>query len=123
MTDLIHVSNTDLSDYYKDAFGFRPRHYKEWWTKEELEAEYEYLFRTIKSEMEAEAKAEKQALKVFKDLIKKTISYGAGNRLNALKWLVDGEDLEWNEIDLQYFFWSHGLSFKLQNIWSKALTS
>ena len=40
MTNLIHISETDLSDFYKDAYGIRPRGvYKEYWTPEDLEAE------------------------------------------------------------------------------------
>ena len=56
MSNLIHISKTDLSDFYKDAFGFRPRgHYQEWWTEEELQKEYDYLSACCRENREMEA--------------------------------------------------------------------
>jgi len=120
---LIHVCDTSLSDMYKDANGFRPRHYKEWWTKAELEAELAHLQRVIVYEMEAERKRESEALIKFEILISRTIKHGAADRETAIKWLVDSEDLEWNVQDLQYFFWGHGLSYEIQNEWSAKLAA
>lgn len=119
---LIHFSETMISDMYKEANGFRPKHYKEWFTEAELEAEYEYLEKEIKFSMDREKYAEKEAVKAFKKLIQETIGYGAGDRETAIRWLVQGEGLEWNIEDLKYFFWQHGLSYMLQNRWAKALT-
>lgn len=125
MTDLIHISKTDLSDFHKDAFGFRPKRmmYKEWWSPAELEAEYANLSRICEQNRIEEDAAEKQALIEFDELIANTIKLGAGDRETAIKWLVDGENLEWNEYDLQYFFWGYGLSYEIQNEWAKALTN
>ena len=44
MENLIHFSDTMLSDMFKDANNFRPRHYKEYWTESELEEEYNYQY-------------------------------------------------------------------------------
>lgn len=66
-----------------------------------------------------ETERENEALKAFETLIQDTIAYGAGDRETSIKWLVDGEDLEFNEHDLQYFFWGHGLSYEIQNKWAK----
>lgn len=119
---LIHLFDTCLSDAFKEAHGIRPRGvYKEWWTQAELEAEYQYLSEICEQNMEEERKAEKQALIKFNELISDTIMHGAADRETAIRWLVDGEDLEWNEQDLQYFFWGHGLSYEIQNEWSKSL--
>lgn len=118
---LINFSETMLSDMYKEANGFRPRHYKEWWTEAELEAEYAYLSKEIDYAIKREKYAEKKALKAFKQLIKETISYGAADRNTAIRWLVQGEGLDWNVSDLKYFFWGHGLSWVLQNRWANAL--
>jgi len=118
---LIHIGDTMLSDMFKEANGFRPRHYKTWWTKAELEAKYAELERDIEDSIKCEEYAEKKALKRFKALIKETIGYGAGDRTTAIKWLVQGEGLEFNEYDLKYFFWGHGLSYKLQHRWANAL--
>ena len=120
---LIHFSETMISDMYKEANGFRPKHYKEWFTQAELEAEYEYLEQEIQYAMKRERYAEKEAIKAFKKLIKETIEYGAGDRETAIRWLVQGEGLDYTDAeDLKYFFWGHGLSYMLQNCWAKALT-
>ena len=116
---LIHIWNTDLSDFHKDAFGVRPRHYKEWWTQEELDDEYDYLSKVCDDNAKREAIREAEALVKFEKLIEDTISHGAGDGETAIRWLVQGEGLELNEADLQYFFWGHGLSYELQNEWSK----
>jgi len=119
MENMIHIHDTDLSDLLKDANGFRPRGiYKEWWTKEELEAEYKHLGDVCDSNSKAETIAESKALLDFNKLITETIELGASDRETAIKWLVDGENLEWHTQDLQYFFWGHGLSYELQNEWS-----
>jgi hypothetical protein len=118
---LIHISTTMLSDMFKEANGFRPKHYKEWWTAEELKEKYAMLQQDIDDSIKREQYAEKQAVKKFKKLIKETISYGAGDRETAIRWLVQGEGLDWNVEDLKYFFWGHGLSWVLQNRWSNAL--
>jgi hypothetical protein len=124
MTDLIHIEQTDLSDFYKEAWGIRPRGvYKEWWTKDELEAEYQHLGDICTQNRICERNAEKQALIEFKQLIQKTIQLGAGDRETAIKWLVQAEGLEFNSYDLEYFFWGYGLSYRLQKTWTKALTS
>jgi len=120
---LIHISDTYLSDMFKDVNGYRPRHYKEWWTTAELKAEYDYLGRELDYVMKAEKKAEIKAVKKFKKLIKETISYGAGDRTTAIKWLVQGEGLDFRSVeDLKYFFWGHGLSYVLQNRWAITLS-
>lgn len=121
MTELIHFSKTDLSDFSKEAYGFRFRSYKEWWTKDELEAEYAHLSSICDENIAIETEREERALVDFEALIQETIALGASDRETAIRWLVDGEDLEMTEQDLQYFFWGHGLSYEIQNKWSKEL--
>lgn len=122
--NLIHISETGLSDAFKDAHGVRPRGiYKEWWTESELEIEFKHLSMICEDNRLHETKLEAEALVRFELLIKRTIKYGAADRETAIKWLVDGEDLQWCEYDLQYFFWKHGLSYEIQNKWAKALTN
>lgn len=121
MTNLIHFNDTDLSDFSKEANGFRCRTYKEWWTQEELDAEYDRLGRICEENRIMEEAREHQALVDFEKLIADTIAYGAGDRETAIKWLVDGEGLDFHVHDLQYFFWGHGLSYEIQNEWSREL--
>ena len=120
MTNLIHISETDLSDFYKDAYGIRPRGvYKEYWTEAELEAEYHHLSEVCKDNRIMEEAREHQALEDFNKLVDETIAYGAGDKDTAIRWLVQGEGLEMHSYDLEYFFWGHGLSYELQREWGK----
>lgn len=122
MSNLIHISKTDLSDFHKDAYGFRPRGiYKEWWTESELEAEYQHLSKVCEENRIMDEAREHQALLDFNKLIDDTIAYGAGDRETAIRWLVQGEGLEFHTYDLEYFFWGHGLSYELQKQYSKEL--
>jgi hypothetical protein len=114
MTDLIHVWKTDLSDYYKEAFGVRPRHYKEWWTKDELEAEYDHLERVCAENERVRVEVEKESYKRFEKLIAEVIAYGAGNRETAIRWLIEADetiDINWKQ-DVEHFFWSLGISYE-----------
>ena len=120
MTDLIHVSKTDLSDFFKDANGFRPRGiYKEWWTEAELEEEYKHLSKLCEENRIIDEAREDEALVSFNKLVNESISLGAGNRETAIRWLVEGEGLDFNSYDLEYFFWGHGLSWEHQREWAK----
>ncbi len=119
---LIHINDTDLSDFFKDANGFRPRSiYKEWWTKDELEEEYSRLGAVCEENRVMDEAREHQALLDFNKLIEETIAHGAADRETAIKWLVDGEGLEFHTYDLEYFFWGHGLSYELQKQYTKKL--
>jgi hypothetical protein len=114
MENLIHFSDTSLSDMFKDANNFRPRHYKEWWTPSELEEEYNYLQAQIERVMAEERAAEESALVEFNKLVEDTIALGAGDRETAIKWLMDAENVDTSYLqDVEHFFWSYGLSYEL----------
>jgi urocanate hydratase len=121
MDKKIHISKTDLSDFHKDAFGFRPRGiYQEWWTEDELEAEYQYLSNVCEENRIMEEAKHHQALLDFNKLIEETISYGASDRKTAIRWLLQGEeiDVNWSQ-DVEHFFWNHGLSWEKINEFKK----
>lgn len=121
MSNLIHFNDTDLSDFSKEANGFRNRSYKEWWTEEELNDEYNHLGALCEENRIRDEAREKQALLDFNKLIDETIANGAGDRKTAIRWLVQGEELEFHTQDLEYFFWGYGLSYKLQREFSKKM--
>jgi len=124
MSNLIHINQTDLSDFFKEANGFRPRDiYKDWWTQEELDAEYKRLNQICEENRIIETKREEESLQRFNILIYRTIKNGAGNRKTAIRWLLQAEKLDFNLHDLQYFFWKYGLSYEIQNKWAKDLTN
>ena len=108
---MVHVSDACLSDYYKDAHGFRPRHYKLWWSYDELDAEIEYLSKVAEENYKAECAREEKALRAFEELIEETINHGAKDVETAIRWLMDGEDVDVEyRLDVEHFFWGHGLS-------------
>jgi hypothetical protein len=111
----IHVSETMLSDMYKDAHGFRPRgHYKQWWTKDELEKEYDWLQKLILESMDREKARQDIAEKEFEKLVQETIDSGAGDRDTAIRWLMQAEDIDTRySQEVEGFFWSMGLSYQL----------
>jgi len=119
MENLIHINDTCLSDLYKDAYGVRPRHYKELWSNEELEAEYEHLSKVCDANTIEEQEREDMALRKFEVLIADIIKMGAGDRETAIRWLVEGDGFELCVYDLEYFFWSYGLSYEIQKSWGK----
>jgi len=122
MTNLIHFSDTSLSDMFKDAEGFRPRHYKEFWTPSELEEEYSHLQARIEESMATDALRHKYALENFNVLIEETIALGAGNRETAIRWLMDAENVDTSyRQDVEHFFWNQGIGFKLIDIFTKEI--
>lgn len=115
MTNLIHFSKTDLSDFSKEANGFRCRTYKEWWTKEELEEEYHHLGAICEENRIRDEARNHQAMLDFNKVVEETIANGAGDKDTAIRWLVQAEGLELNsKYDLEYFFWGYGLSYEKQ---------
>ena len=120
---MIHFSETMLSDMFKDAHGFRPRHYKEWWTEDELKAEYDYLQRAIEDEMARQDAAEAKAEIEFEKMIAETINIGAKDRDTAIRWLMQAEDVDTRYVqDVEQFFWSLGLSYEKYTEYGKQYT-
>lgn len=114
MTEKIHIWKTGLSDFYKDAYGFRPRgHYKEWWTQEEIDAEYDRLSAICEENRVEEEHRQKIALTEFEDTIKETIANGAADRQTAIRWLIEAEGLDIRSSqDVEYFFWVNDIGWE-----------
>lgn len=110
------------SDMYKDAHGSRPRGYSweraENMTLAELEAEFEYLESVIKQNIEEEKAAENRAVRAFEQTLENLIEIGAKDRVTAIKWLIDGEEMVGGgdgipaeQCDLSFFCYLHGLPY------------
>ena len=101
-----------ISDYYKDAYGSRPRGYNyHLWSLSELEAELDRLEEVITANMAQEEIWERASVRAFNELILKTISLGAGNRKTALRWLFDGSGVE-EQVgyqDYEHFIYQQGM--------------
>jgi hypothetical protein len=99
------------SDFHKDAYGFRPRgiDYSAM-SDEQLQADFE-RFSEVCRENAIEEELRLQAdLKAFDLLIGRTIQMGANDYKTALKWVFEGEDLDWrNPQNLEHFVWRKGI--------------
>ena len=77
---------------HKTAFGVKGRHYDfDSMSIEDLRKTADYIERSIEESIAAEQAAEAQALEEFKAQITKVIEAGAGNRINALRWMTSWE--------------------------------
>lgn len=89
MNNLIHVSDTLLSDHSKEAYGCRYRGYKEWWTQAELDAEHDRLAKICSDNWAEQIGYEVEAQRQFEKRITDVINVGAKNRETALAWMFE----------------------------------
>ena len=83
---------------HKTAFGVKGRHYDfDSMSIEDLRKTADYIERSIVESIAAEQAAEAQALEEFKSQITKVIEAGAGNRINALRWMTSTETFYWHQ--------------------------
>ena len=83
-----------FSDFHKDAYGFRPRNHRFYdadTTPAEKQEIWDATGRAFDRRQEEEVRREKEALADFKAQITKVIEAGAGNRINALRWMTSSE--------------------------------
>lgn len=108
MTKLKQYEAT-YSDFYKDAYGFRPRHVDtSAWTEADYEREFESLGQVCNENAAQEAEREAQAVLKFEQQVTNTICIGARDRKTALRWIMDasGADGDW-----EYFCYLNGLPY------------
>ena len=114
------LSNNDaaiLSDLHKDAYGCRPS--TGFWDRVDAmtDGELETLFAELGDCVADEIQRERaQALRDQRQLeldIQKMIDLGAGDRVDAIRWLVDGADLDFavNQ-DCEHFLWQRGIDME-----------
>ena len=83
-----------FSDFHKDAYGFRPRNHRFYdadTTPAEKQEIWDATGRAFDRCQAEEARREEEALADFKAQITKVIEAGAGNRINALRWMTSSE--------------------------------
>ena len=96
------------SDMYKDAYGFRPRCDYSNWSLADFEKEFEYLGLEIERRIAADNAAYDTAAVVFEKRVADTIALGAGSRENAIRWIMDADNVG---DDFMYFEYLNGLRF------------
>ena len=81
------------SDFYKDAYGFRPRgvNYHEF-TLEELQADFASFEAICESNDKQEKAHDERMIAEFERRVQSVIDMGAGDRETALRWIADSFD-------------------------------
>ena len=104
-----------MSDYHKDAYGFRPRgiNYATW-SNEELEAECSEFGRICAENEIEQVKGFAINAAEHEAVIQKAIEHGASDRRNAIKWLYEASDCAKPSDD--WFYGSQSLNQYVYNI-------
>jgi hypothetical protein len=108
MTKLEQYRET-YSDFYKDAYGIRPRHVDtSFWSLADFEHEFDQLAKICNENAELETRAQAEAVRKFEQHVIATIDMGAGDRETALRWIMQGSDANG---DWDYFCDLNGLPY------------
>jgi len=102
---------TIFSDLHKDAYGFRPRGHNFYTATPAKKQEiWDATILDMEAAQEAEIAREKECEKEFKNQISKVIQAGAGNRINALRWMTSTE-IFYSQQCVEHFVWNQGILF------------
>lgn len=108
-----------FSDLYKDVYGFRPRDHRFYGEcDEEKQKIWDELIHQLEYNQKEEARHEAENLVKFRELIRSVMDTASCNWKTALRYLVDGENLDVN-FELDYFLWNQGIGFNDRNKISK----
>jgi hypothetical protein len=122
MSAKIHISDTGLVDYSKEAFGFKYRGYKEWWTEEEMNAEYAALESMVLKQIAEDKEMESAALVDFRSKVKETMTICNCTWDKALEYLIE-EDLPYVETGLYNFGLGYEDRMKIEKLYHTAIAS
>lgn len=113
MTDFTYCDNL-FSDYHKEAYGFRPTAlgFQEWnnMSPEEKQDMWNSLGDTVDRALAAADIAKDFAIVDFNTELATIISYGAGDRATALRWMTQDTEF-FGKQDVEQFVWGMGLLF------------
>jgi len=102
------------SDFYKDAYGFRPRFDFPSLTTAELQSDFDDFGRMIDENNTNEDLMETQAIADFEKTLVDTMRHGAKDEDEALQWVV-GAEIDVNKVhsfqDIEQYVYNQGLLF------------
>ena len=104
----LEQAHETYSDMYKDAHGVRPHNDVSNWTLADFKAEFEYLGRVIKEDMEREEREQAVSVAKFEQHVINTICMGARDRETALRWIMDASTADG---DWEYFCFLNNLPY------------
>lgn len=109
---MLTYSEELFSDFHKDAYGFRPRGYHEFWdaTPERKQEIWDDVQQDFLEEMVREAREKLVALERFNAMLEKFMTYGAADRTTALRWMTQDSKF-YNEQCVEHWVWNQGILF------------
>ena len=102
-----------FSDLHKDAYGFRPRGHEYFDAAPERKQEiWVQTIEALEASQEEESRREQEAVAEFKAQITRVIEAGAGDRITALRWMIQpaGETFRLEQ-DVEYWVFNQGILF------------
>jgi len=104
-----------ISDLYKDVYGSRPRNWNfEIMSFEELTDFVNDLSKMSEEQEKQEKEWAEKCVVEFKKELQKVIDAGAGDRETALRWMLQGDMDDSNELDIyaiESFTMSRGINY------------
>ena len=97
------------SDFYKDAYGVRPRFNYSEKSLEELKADFKSFGEICEENRKMEDIHTKKCIQDFNKSIDSLILLGAGDEETALRWLVEAE--VGSVQDPEHFVWNQGFLY------------
>ena len=90
------------SDFFKDAYGFRPRGeiYARWnaMTPDEKQREWDMIGDAFDDRQRAEEAEYARARAEFNKRVADTIALGAKDEATAIRWIIDGADISLKDV-------------------------
>jgi len=107
-------SDDCFSDLHKDVYGFRPRGViLDNWNilpPAEKQVRWDQLCKELEENNKFKKEQEVKAVARFENRIQDTISLGASNRVEALRWIT-GSETFYHGQDVEHFVWEQGILF------------
>ena len=97
-TATVYTYSDELySDFFKDAYGFRPRGdlYARWtaMTPDEKQREWDMIGDAFEDSLRAEQASYARAREVFNKRVADAMAVGAKDEATAIRWIIDGSGL------------------------------
>jgi hypothetical protein len=108
----MHTYSEELfSDFHKDTYGFRPRAHEFYDATPERKQEiWDAMGVDFDIEQERERFQKTEDLAAFYREIEMHIAFGAKDRVDALRWMTQGEKF-YHQQDVEHWVWNQGILF------------
>ena len=112
MTEYTFDENT-VSDLHKDAYGFRPSQgFWAMWNSmndDGKQSEWDSLIDAMEASVEFEKVQQAMNIKLFEEIVVKTIAAGAADRATAYHWIMEASPI--CNGDWEFLCWEYGIPY------------